>query len=138
MSAVRNARTGWKWEDSIPVTQVTAAGDFLWLAGQTAMDSEGRVVGVGDFEEQVRQAFRNIRETLEVSGSGMTSIVHLTIYFAVQLDEEVSRTYWAVRSEFFGDDAPSSTGVQVMGLLQPDMMVEIEAIAYRGDNSKHV
>lgn len=133
MTNVRHMGVGWDWEKQWPVTQGTLAGDYLWLAGQTAMRSDGTVVGDGDFGEQVRKTFSNIKEALAVFDCQMENIVHLTQYFVPSLTEETLETFWGVRKNFFGDKAPSSTAVQVAGLGKPGMLIEVEAVAYVGD-----
>src|SRR5690606_36565606 len=110
---------------------LSRAGDYVWLSGQTAANASGKVIGVNDILAQERYIFTNIRTILEThAGYGLDSIVKLTTYFAVPLSEDLARQYWEVRREFFGDNPPPSTGVQVAGLLTPDRLIEIEAIAY--------
>jgi len=110
---------------------LTRSGDYVWLSGQTARDQTGNLVGVGDFLAQERQIFTNIRNILRRhAGCDLDSIVRLTTYFAIPLNAEVSRQYWEVRREFFGDKPPASSGIQVAGLVTPDVLIEIDAIAY--------
>jgi len=110
---------------------LSRSGDYVWLSGQTAHDEAGNLVGVGDFLAQERQVFTNIRNILNRhAGCDLDSIVRLTTYFAIPLNAEVSRKYWEVRREFFGDKPPASTGIQVAGLVTPETLIEIDAIAY--------
>ncbi|QDC40424.1 Rid family hydrolase [Sphingobium fuliginis] len=132
MSRIRHSAVGWEWEKGWSVTQGTLAGDYLWLAGQTAMDSDGTVVGEGDWEVQVRKVFSNIAETLAVFEAQMEDVVHLTQYFVPVMSEEMIQAFWAVRREFFSVQAPSSTGIQVAGLAKPEMLLEVEAVAFVG------
>ncbi len=114
-----------------PFALMSRSGDYVWLSGQTAHDDAGKLVGVGDFLAQERQIFTNIRNILRRhAGCDLDSIVRLTTYFAFPLNAEVSRQYWEVRRQFFGDNPPASTGIQVAGLVTPDVLIEIDAIAY--------
>jgi 2-iminobutanoate/2-iminopropanoate deaminase len=114
-----------------PFALLSRAGDYVWLSGQTAHDGAGNLVGVGDIFAQERQVFTNIRDILKRhAGCGLDSIVRLTTYFAVPISKELSRRYWEVRREFFGDKPPASTGIHVAGLVTPDTLIEIDAIAY--------
>jgi enamine deaminase RidA (YjgF/YER057c/UK114 family) len=114
-----------------PFALLSRSGDYVWLSGQTAHDEAGNLVGVGDFLAQERQVFTNIRNILSRhAGCDLDSIVRLTTYFAIPLNREVSRQYWEVRREFFGDKPPASTGIQVAGLVTPETLIEIDAIAY--------
>ena len=114
-----------------PFTAFTRAGDYVWLSGQTSHDPvSGKLVGEGDFLKQARAAFQNIKGLLDVLGCGFDAVTKLTTYFAVPLSEEIAHQYWEVRHEFFGDAPPASTGIQVAGLITPDVLIEIEAIVY--------
>lgn len=110
---------------------MTRGGDYVWLSGQTAHDEHGRIVGAGDVAAQARYIFSKIANALaEHAGVGVQSIVRLTTYFVLPLDPALTSQYWAVRREFFGSVPPASTGVQVCGLVTPETLIEIDAVAY--------
>lgn len=114
-----------------PFTEFTRAGDYLWLSGQTAHDRvSGKLAGEGNLLEQARAAFQNIKDILQEAGCDLSAISKLTTYFAIPLSDEVARQYWEVRHEFFGDKPPASTGIQVAGLITPEVLIEIEALVY--------
>src|ERR1700761_7354714 len=118
-------------EDERPFCQMVKAGDFLFLAGQTARDQAGNIVGVGDIQEQARQIFRNMQRILALAGCDLTSIIRLTSYLVPSMETmEFTNKYWEVRREFFGNHRPASTGVQVAALMLPEMLIEVDAVAY--------
>ncbi|MGY6655426.1 RidA family protein [Amycolatopsis sp. TRM77291] len=124
-------RPTWEWDSDIPLTQMVKCGDFLWLSGQTAFDERGEIVGRGDLPAQARQIFTNMQHVLGLAGCDLTSVVRLTNYFAAPLDDiALAKEYWKVRHEFFGDHRPASTGMQVAALMTPEMLLEVDAIAY--------
>jgi 2-iminobutanoate/2-iminopropanoate deaminase len=131
VSNVSIITTNFPMDGNKPFALLSRSGDYVWLSGQTAHDEAGNLVGVGDFLAQERQVFTNIRNILSRhAGCDLDSIVRLTTYFAIPLNREVSRQYWEVRREFFGDKPPASTGIQVAGLVTPETLIEIDAIAY--------
>jgi enamine deaminase RidA (YjgF/YER057c/UK114 family) len=130
MSSVSITTKSFPMDGNKPFALFSRSGDYIWLSGQTARDETGKLVGVGDIFAQERQVFTNIRAILNQAGCDLDSIVRLTTYFAVPLNEELSRRYWEIRREFFGDKPPASTGIQVAGLVTPDTLIEIDAIAY--------
>lgn len=110
---------------------MSRGGDYVWLSGQTAHDEAGQIVGAGDVAAQARYIFRKIENALaEHAGVGMGAVVRLTTYFVQPLEPALTSQYWAVRREFFGSNPPASTGVQVAGLVTPDTLIEIDAVAY--------
>lgn len=124
-------RTDHNWDDDYPMCQMVKAGDFLWLTGQVPFDENGKIVGLGDIQLQARQVFTNMRRVLSTVGCDLTSVIRLTTYLTTPMaDMEVTHKYWKVREEFFGDHRPASTGMQVAGLMLPEMMIEVDAIAY--------
>jgi enamine deaminase RidA (YjgF/YER057c/UK114 family) len=114
------------WDPRPRFAQVTQVGNQVYIAGQTAVDEEGKLVGKGDIEAQARQIFLNLRKCLEAVGAGFEQVVKITVY-SLDLDahQEVIRR---LRREFF--KAPvASTTLQVSRLVDPDWLMEIEAIA---------
>lgn len=92
------------------------------------MDGEGAVVGVGSWEEQARAVFRNLATALEAGGAGWSDVVKLTFYV---VDVSELATIRGVRDEFVDRDRPpTSTLVEVAGLVHPDLLLEVEAVAW--------
>ncbi|WP_264214332.1 RidA family protein [Leisingera thetidis] len=119
----------WEWEKDMPPAPGIRAGDTIYLSGQIALDSAGKVVGEGDLIAQTRQCFDNIKAILAREGATMRDIVKMTTYFSCPLSAEVTRDYWKVRAEYFGDYRPASTGVSISSLVFPSLLVEIDVIA---------
>jgi 2-iminobutanoate/2-iminopropanoate deaminase len=131
MSAPVFLRDNRRWNEETPMCHMVKAGDFLWLTGQIAKDEEGNIVGAGDIQAQARQVFTNMRRVLGLVGCDLTSIIRLTTYLTTPMtDMEFTQKYWEVRREFFGSHRPASTGVQVAGLMLPELLVEVDAVAY--------
>ena len=122
------------WDPQKPMCHVAKAGDFLWLSGIVAYDDERRLVGLNDIQAQSRQIFTIMQRRLALFGCDLRSIIRLTTYMAADMKDMTNvRLYWDVRQEFFGDHRPASTGVQVAALMTPDILVEVDAVAYAPD-----
>jgi enamine deaminase RidA (YjgF/YER057c/UK114 family) len=108
------------------------AGRIFFIAGQTAIDGAGEVVGKNDFAAQAEQVFRNLGTALRSVGCTASNLVKLTVF--VRDMGELSR-YRAVRDRFFATvtppAAPAITLIEVSKLYGPDFLIEIEAVAAR-------
>ncbi len=107
-------------------SHVAKAGNTLYIAGQVAKNLQGDLVGKGDFENQARQVFINLKNILVESGGSLNHIVKLTTFLTHYHYRE---TYRNVRKEFLEDPFPPNTLLIVESLASPDYMIEIEAIA---------
>ncbi|WP_432015564.1 RidA family protein [Streptomyces cucumeris] len=106
---------------------VTGTGRLVAVAGQIALDSDGKLVGEGDAEAQTRQIFENLRRCLAAAGVGFDEVVKLT-YFVT--DIAYLPAIRKVRDEFVDTSRPpASSAVQVAALFRPELLVEIEAFA---------
>jgi enamine deaminase RidA (YjgF/YER057c/UK114 family) len=107
-----------------------SAGRIIFIAGQTALDRDGNVVGKSDFAAQAAQVFRNLAIALEASGCTAANLVKLTVFLT---DMNNLRLYREARNRFFASvtppAAPAVTLVEVSKLYGADFMIEIEAIA---------
>ena len=104
------------------------AGDWVLVAGTTALDPAGEVIGGGDAGEQAREALRKIGVALADAGARLDQVVRTRVYLTDPADwEAVGRAH----GEVFGATMPAATMV-VAGLLDARMLVEIEAVAYTG------
>jgi enamine deaminase RidA (YjgF/YER057c/UK114 family) len=107
-----------------------SARRIIFVAGQTAVDRDGNVVGKDDFAAQAAQVFRNLAIALEAAGCTAANLVKLTVYLT---DMDNLSRYREARSRFFASvtppAAPAVTLVEVAKLYGPDFMIEIEAIA---------
>jgi enamine deaminase RidA (YjgF/YER057c/UK114 family) len=114
------------WDPRPRFAQVARVGNQVYIAGQTAVDEWGNLVGKGDIEAQARQIFLNLQKCLESVGAGFEQVVKITVY-SLDLDahQEVIRR---LRREYFKEPVASTT-LQVSRLVNPDWLLEIEAIA---------
>jgi 2-iminobutanoate/2-iminopropanoate deaminase len=110
-------------------SQGFVAGGFVFVSGQLPVDSDGRLVGGDDVEQQSRKVFENIAEVLALAGSSLKEIVQLNLFL---LDIRDIPRIAGVRRELFGDHRPASTAVEVAGLLVPGAKLEVNAVALRG------
>lgn len=101
-------------------------GDILFISGQAAIDDDGGLVGIGDFDAQAEQAFRNLDRALRAGGSSLVNVVKVTIYLT---DMRNFPKIVELRGRWFTPPFPADTIVEVRSLYSPDAMIEIEAIA---------
>ena len=107
-------------------TNAWKTGNTIYLAGQTASDANGQIVGPGDIRAQTRQVLENVRVVLEAAGASMRDVVKTVVYVT---DMRYRDGYGEVRQEYWPSDPPASTLVQVVALAQTEALIEIEAIA---------
>jgi enamine deaminase RidA (YjgF/YER057c/UK114 family) len=103
--------------------------DCILVSGQVSWDADGHVVGVGDIRAQANKAFENLEALLALGGADMSDIVKLNIYLT---DESYRVPAREVRKAFLGDHRPPSTTVIVQGLVDRELMIEVDAVAVVG------
>lgn len=101
-------------------------GRTVYIAGQVALDAQGRVVGAGDLAAQTRQVFANLDIALKAAGATFANVVKTNYYLRDASQVAVIRE---IRSKYFTKDLPASTLVEVPRLANPDFLIEIEVIA---------
>ena len=106
-------------------------GELIFLSGQASLDVNGEVVGIGDFEEQLRQTYDNIWKVLETVGAGPRNILKITTYLVRSGD---FGSFNEIRASFFRElygvgPYPPATTVIVNSLVHPDLLVEIDVLA---------
>lgn len=107
-----------------------SGGTTIYIAGQVAWDAENHLVGRSDFEAQTRQVLTNLMAALDAAGASVDDLVKICIY-VVDHDANKLDVIRRVRDEFFGDiTPPTSTLLGVSALAVPDLMIEIDAVAY--------
>ncbi|GJM43423.1 MAG: hypothetical protein DHS20C21_02650 [Gemmatimonadota bacterium] len=123
----RNISGGAPWESIAGYSRAVRVGPHVHVAGTTAVDGNGDPVAPGDVAVQTRHALETIRRALESAGASLGDVVRTRMY-VTDMDrwEDAAR----VHGEFFGDIRPASTLVEVSRLIDPDLVIEIEADAW--------
>lgn len=118
--------SGAPWEGVVGYSRAVRAGDTVHVTGTVALGADGELVGEGDPYRQAVQALVNVRAAIEAAGGRMEQVVRTRIYVTdISRWEEVGRAH----GEAFGEIRPATTMVQVAALIEPRMLVEIEAVA---------
>ena len=105
---------------------IATGGRTIYIAGQTAVDKDGNLVGRGDFRVQAKQVFENLKAALAASGVGFGQVVKLNYYVLDMANAPVLRE---LRTSYLGSALPASTLVEIKKLARDEFMLEIEAIA---------
>jgi len=108
------------------IAQGYMVGDLIFTSGQAAIDPQGNIVGVGDFDAQAEQSFINLSAVLKQGGSSLAQVIKVTIYLT---DMTNFSKIVALRERFFSAPYPADTLVEVTSLALPELEIEIEAIA---------
>ncbi len=118
--------TGTPWEPRVGYSRAVRTGNVIQVSGTTATDEGGRLVGRGDAYLQAKQAIANIQRALEALGGRLEHVVRTRMYVIdISRWEEVGRAH----GESFAAIRPATSMVEVSRLIDPDMLVEIEADA---------
>jgi len=118
--------SGMKWESIVGYSRAVRVGNRIYVTGTTATDENGDVVGVGDAHAQTVQTVKNIERALQALGAGLEHIVRTRMFVT-----DISRweEYGKAHGEFFREIMPATTMVEVSKLIDPNMLIEIEADA---------
>jgi enamine deaminase RidA (YjgF/YER057c/UK114 family) len=128
----RNISSGAPWEMTVGYSRAVRIGNLIEVAGTTAIDERGDVVGPNDPYVQARFALEKIGRALGEAGAGFENVIRTRIFVTeIARWEDVGRAH----GEFFRDIRPASTLVQVASLVRPDLLVEIEATAVAPEGS---
>ena len=129
MSGLQRISSGGPWEDRIGYSRAVQAGPFVFVSGCTST-VDGQVRHEGDPFEQTLEAFRIAGAALQQLGLTLADTVQTRIYVVHARDaEDVGRAH----SQLFDAVRPAATMLEVAGLIDPQMLVEVEVVAYRGD-----
>jgi 2-iminobutanoate/2-iminopropanoate deaminase len=117
------------WYEPFKIALGYRIGDLLVLSGQAAITPDGEIVGVGDFDAQAEQVFRNLEHVLGLAGASLRDVVKVTIFLT---DMSNFGKIVELRRRWFTPPYPADTIVEVRALALPELEIEIEAIAVAG------
>jgi enamine deaminase RidA (YjgF/YER057c/UK114 family) len=128
VTGIERYASGGPWEAGFGYSRAVRAGDLVLVAGTTAIDEDGVVRGVGDAGAQTAFALDRVAAALAQAGARLDQVVQTRMFVTdITRAEEIGRAH----GERFGAHPPVSTMVQVAALIDPRMLIEIEAVAYR-------
>src|SRR4029434_9290193 len=118
---------------SYSLVAVAQPGRMVFIAGQTASDPQGNVVGIGDVRAQTRYVIQKIQRAVEAAGGTINDVVAMNVFTTdVRYHRDINDT----RRELLGSNFPTSTMVQVVALARPELLLEINATAVIGQDSE--
>lgn len=121
-----NVSSGAKWEDIVGYSRAVRVGNIVEVAGTTAVDEQGNVVGLNDAYEQTRFIFAKIEKALITAGASLKDIVRTRMFVTdISKWEEIGKAH----GEVFRTIKPAASMIEVKGLISPELLVEIEVTA---------
>ena len=128
-----NIRSGAPWEPLVGYSRAVRVGNFVAVSGSAAVDDNGEIVGEGDAYAQAVRCIEVISAALQKAGAEMRHVIRTRIFVTdISLWEDVARAH----QEAFGESPPATSMVEVSKLIDPRMLVEIEANAIVDDGSR--
>ena len=133
MTGIGRVSSGTRWEPIVGYSRAVAAGDYIFVSGCTSV-AGAEFVHPGDAYEQTVQAISNVASALEELGAGLADVVRTRLFVT-----DISRwqEYGRAHGEAFADVLPATSMIQVSGLIDARMLVEVEAVAYKPGSGTH-
>ena len=125
----QNISSGASWESIVGYSRAVRVGNHIWVAGTTATDENGNVVGVGDVDAQTSYILQKIGRALNEAGATFADVVRTRMFVTDIAQWEI---IGRIHGEFFGSIRPASTMVEVAKLIDPQLLIEIEVDAFLG------
>lgn len=126
MSKRMNISSGTKWEDIVGYSRAVRVGNIIEVAGTTAVNEHGQVVGLNNVYEQTRFIFTKIEKALIAAGASLEDVVRTRMFVTdISQWQEIGQAH----GEFFKSIKPGATMVEVSGLISPELLIEIEVTA---------
>ncbi len=124
---MKRISSGTPWEKHVGYSRAIVAGNTVEVSGTAATDFQGNVVAEGDAYRQAKKAIENILDALRRAGAEAKNVVRTRLY-VTEIDRWAE--YGRAHQEYFGESRPATSMVEVVRLIHPDMLVEIEATAF--------
>ena len=122
----QNISSGTSWEETVGYSRAVRVGNIVEVAGTTAVDENGQVIGAGDPYEQTRYVFTKIEKALKEAGATMKDVVRTRTFVTdIKEWEAIGKAH----GEYFREIKPAATMVEVRALIEPELLVEIEVTA---------
>ncbi len=126
MSKVEKISSGTAWENQVGYSRAVKAGNHIFVSGTTAVDENGKIIGVGSSYHQTKYIFQKIEKALNAFGADLEDVVRTRIFVVNIGDwEEIGKAH----GEFFKDIKPAATMVEINNLIDINLLVEIEVDA---------
>jgi enamine deaminase RidA (YjgF/YER057c/UK114 family) len=128
-----NISSGAKWEDIVGYSRAVRIGNIIEVAGTTAVDENGQIVGLNDPYEQTRYILAKIEKALAQAGASMKDVVRTRMFVTdISQWEEIGKAHGL----YFKEIKPAASMVEVKALISPELLVEIEVTAILGEQGK--